>query len=159
MSTTSVHKQHLVSQVLLRRWAHEGKVLSLDLNYPTAVAKLRTPGQVGYQLDFIKNSSIRWEKRWSLVETRTPLALGAIDDGTLFEKEALVDVLKDLLAIHFARSVVVQAAWQASLASDVHRGHEMEIRACCLRRAPWTTCSTITRDSSPRAPRRPKRLR
>lgn len=125
--TDHVPKQHLVSEVLIKRWALGGEVLCIDLDYPSARPKLRAPAAVGYKLDFIKVGSGRWEERWQKAETLAPQTFDAIDDRSIFDRPQLVEVLKDLIAIHFGRSHVVDVAWQLALGSDAldHRQEEI----------------------------------
>ena len=122
-----VAKQHLVSEVVIKRWAIDGKVLSIDLDHPAARSKPRAPAAIGYKLDFIKVGSRRWEERWQKAETLAPQTFDAIDDRSIFDRPQLVAVLKDLIAIHFGRSHVVDVAWQLALGSDAldHRQEEI----------------------------------
>lgn len=125
--TEHVPQQHLVSAVLIKRWAVNGRVLSIDLDYPDARPKHRAPAAIGYKVDFIKIASKRWEERWQKAETLAPQTFDAIDDRSIFKHPNLVDVLKDLIAIHFGRSHVVDLAWQLALGSEALDRRQEEI--------------------------------
>lgn len=120
-------RQHLVSKVLINQWAEHRKVLAFDLDHPLSPAKRRTATQIGYKYDFIRAESRTWEARWSDIESHAPGALRSISDRSLFEHPALVDDLKDLFALHFARSRAVHLVWQRSLATPESRAHDQEI--------------------------------
>ncbi len=63
--------------------------------------------------NFVKLDSQRSEDHWSRFETRFPEAIRSAEDSTLYTKPDLIEVIKDLLALHFARSHEIQVANQA----------------------------------------------
>lgn len=122
-----VPQQHIVSKVLIKRWTSEGRVLAVDLDHPHAQPKLKAPAAIGYKIYFIRAASKQWEDRWRTVENLAPGVFAAVDDRSIFDQPALVDALKDLIAIHFARSHVADLAWRASLRSPAMAEREAEI--------------------------------
>lgn len=122
-----VPQQHLVSRVLIKRWSTHGSVLAVDLDHPHAQPKLKAPAAIGYKIDFIKAASKQWENRWRATENLAPDVFAAVDDRSIFDQRALIDALKDLMAIHFARSHVVDLAWQVALGSEAMGRRQKEI--------------------------------
>jgi hypothetical protein len=62
--------------------------------------------------NFVKLDSQRSEEHWGRFETRFPEAIASAENSTLFSRPDLVEVIKDLLALHFARSYEIQVAIQ-----------------------------------------------
>lgn len=112
LSTTSplVHEQHLVSKVLLRQFCmptpHGDRLLSHSLQYGQAL--LRAPRGVGKQKDFVKIDSRETERVWSLTEQELPEALAAARTRRIFKSPKCVALIKDAIALHFARSLDVR---------------------------------------------------
>jgi hypothetical protein len=101
-----VPNQHLVSKTVLRRFAlnrngHYLKEYSIA-NGPRATL---TPVRKATVVEnFVRLDSASLETTWSRVETPIPNVMNAIASGTLFSQPNLVDVVKNALALHFARS-------------------------------------------------------
>jgi uncharacterized protein DUF4238 len=115
-ASDSVHAQHVVSQVLLKRFAEPDaetgglKVYSFDLEYPnpkTSRSRLKGLSTVGQapELDFVRFASRSVEERWGSVESILPETLAAVDQGTVFDDPGHPERLRDLVALHFARSI------------------------------------------------------
>ncbi|MDA8359441.1 MAG: DUF4238 domain-containing protein [Actinomycetota bacterium] len=108
-TSPTVPEQHVVTRALLARWCHQTKdgprMGHYSLEYgprpptsPTSVAKLT---------NFVKFDSQRTESLWGLTESRLPDALAAADAGTLFTAPSHVGTIKDMIALHYARSFEV----------------------------------------------------
>ena len=112
LSTTSprVHEQHLVSKVLLRQFCmptpHGDRLLSHSLQYGHAL--LRAPRGVAKQKDFVKIDSRETERVWGLTEQALPDALAAARTRRIFKSPKYVALIKDAIALHFARSLDVR---------------------------------------------------
>ena len=69
----------------------------------------RHPGGVGYIEDYIRDEPEVAEEHWQQVENRLPAAFDALDDGTALDDPAVVETLRDCLALHWARSRTLKA--------------------------------------------------
>jgi hypothetical protein len=109
-AATVVPKQHVISQVVLKRWTEPvpGKptaghqLMRHDLARGTT--KAATSNQVGYVMDFVKVDSGTVEQVWQRVENRLPDAIAAAEDGSILHRPELQQVLREALALHFARN-------------------------------------------------------
>lgn len=125
LSSTSpvVHDQHVVSQVVLRRFcaptAHGDRLLSHSLQYGRAL--LRAPRGVGRLEDFVKIDSQETEHVWGTTEQELLAALDAARTRGIFKSQKYVAVIKDAIALHFVRSLDMLRAeeliWQHGLAA------------------------------------------
>jgi hypothetical protein len=120
-SPDHVRDQHLVSRVLLHRWATDGVVSSFNLNHPNSPPKLLTPGGIAYKQDFVRFESRSVEERWQQVENRANYMFATVDAGTLFDRPYYVEDLKDLIALHLARSYATVAMWARAVGSPLGR--------------------------------------
>ena len=100
-------RQHLVSQVVIDRFCDQGNVVRFQLD-PERIER-RTPATCMYMPDFISAAPAEAEHLWSTVEHNLPVALAAIDDGSILARPDSVAALKDCLAVHVARSKAM--AW------------------------------------------------
>jgi len=69
-----------------------------------------------YKRGFISAAPKEAEDVWNSVESRLPLALAAIDAGTLLEQPRQVTTTRDAVALHLIRSYGVE--WTAKVAAD-----------------------------------------
>ncbi|MGW6309102.1 DUF4238 domain-containing protein [Streptomyces niveus] len=110
MKAAHISKQHLVSQVLLRQFAMPGpkgscwQLLPFDVWNPERRQKLKGPRACGAAKDFVPFDSASAEDLWGSVETRVPAALAAVHAGTPFADPRHVEVLRDLVVLHYVRS-------------------------------------------------------
>lgn len=116
MSTPPVpRKQHVVSRVLLKRFASRatptGGLELLEFNVRYGTERLRPPAAVGYVMDYLTAAASQAEQYWGEVENRLPAALAVVDDETVFEHTEHVETLKDCLALHLARSRTFRAIY------------------------------------------------
>jgi|CXWL01.1.fsa_nt_gi hypothetical protein len=96
--------QHMVSRVLLRRFAgrRRSEVGVLDLRSATA-----SPGkiaEVGVLTDFVVKGADTTEEKWRKVEQALPYAFTLIEQRRILDNQKFVTVIKDCIALHFARS-------------------------------------------------------
>jgi hypothetical protein len=120
-SSPLVHEQHLVSRVLLRQFCeptpHGERLLSLSLQYGSA--RPRAPRGVGKREDFVKIDSQETEHVWGLTEGALPEALAAARTRRIFGNPKHVAVIKDAIALHFARSLDVLEVSEALQRRDL----------------------------------------
>ncbi|MFJ4674100.1 DUF4238 domain-containing protein [Kitasatospora purpeofusca] len=141
-----VVRQHVVSEVLLKRFAvphgSQGHVLHpFDLEHPERHPKrtgLRGCGRVD---DFVPFASASLEKLWHQVENRLPAAAHAAERGDVFDHDQHVLVLKDFIALHLVRSLRYRALHEQILRESIARlrlklvtDWTQELRAQMLRR-------------------------
>src|ERR1035437_5063324 len=101
-------KQHVISQVLLRRFVDPalGRVQEFDLrsgrSHPAATAG------VGYLEEFIRSAdAVAAERRWHAMEQRLPRALSSVDDRSLMSSPSDMATIRECFAIHWGRSRMV----------------------------------------------------
>ena len=99
--------QHVVSQVLLRQFTiptNDGdRLLAHSLQF--GKSKLRAPRGVGKLEHFVKIDSQETERLWGQTEQDLPAALAAAGTRRIFANPKHVAVIKDAIALHFARSL------------------------------------------------------
>ena len=120
-ASLAVHKQHLVSGVLLGQFAapigQRGapQVYSLNLEYPHAKLQgrgLETCGKAPIA-DFVKFASQSLEQVWWRVENDADATFAAVHADSALQPEHL-DRLRDLIAVHHARSIQYYAVFEDS---------------------------------------------
>ncbi|MFF9281114.1 DUF4238 domain-containing protein [Streptomyces griseosporeus] len=105
-----VVRQHLVSQVLLKRFTMPGtrgsgwQLLPFDLDHPDRNHKLKGPGGCGWIENFVNYDSSTAEAIWGRIEKRAPEAFAAVDSGTPFDNPDHAEILRDMVALHLVRS-------------------------------------------------------
>ncbi|MFF2128713.1 DUF4238 domain-containing protein [Streptomyces olivochromogenes] len=105
-----VRRQHVISQVLLSQFATPIRrtagrhVQPHDLHHPQRLPKPRTPRGVGFIEHFVPYASASLEQTWAQVEQHLPEAFAAVSAGTALDDPDMVDRLRDLIALHWARS-------------------------------------------------------
>jgi len=121
-ATLDVHTQHLVSGVLLGQFTapigQRGapQVYSLSLEHPHAKLTGRGLERCGSAPveDFVRFQSGSLEKVWARVENNADTEFSAVRDGTAVQPGHL-DWLRDLIAIHHARSIQYYSVFEDSL--------------------------------------------
>jgi len=105
---------HLVSQVVLRRFCDQtGNLTAYRVD--SGRSKRVGPAGVGYVDDLDPVNPFAFEQRWKAVEDRLPEALVAVEEGSIFDSTSLVDLLRDCLAMHWARSHNLVAMYESVL--------------------------------------------
>ncbi len=130
-ASLAVHKQHLVSGVLLGQLAAPigqrgaAQVYSLNLEYPYAKLRgrgLETCGKAPIP-DFVKFASQSLEQMWWRVENEADATLAAVRAGDALQP-AHRDRLRNLVALHHARSIQYYAVFEDSrlhASQEAHR--------------------------------------
>jgi hypothetical protein len=108
-SADPVEDQHVVSKVILRRFAGvnsegDGLLYPFRLRYPNARHRLLGPDGCGKIKNFVAYASASAERLWKETEDKLPDALAAVDDGTLLSSPEHMATVKDAIALHYARS-------------------------------------------------------
>jgi hypothetical protein len=103
-----VKEQHLVSRVLLRQFCvpnarGEAQLLAHSLQYGRA--RLTGPGGVAKRDHFVKIDSQETEHVWGQVEQDLSKTLAAIRTRRVLRDPHFVTLLKEAVALHFARSL------------------------------------------------------
>ncbi|MEU1457247.1 DUF4238 domain-containing protein [Streptomyces avermitilis] len=104
-------RQHLISQVLLKEFTMpepkggSRQLLPFDLHNPQRVHKRMPTSRCGWVENFVAVDSPSVEALWGDVERRVPAALAAVHAGTPFADPRHVAVLRDLIALHYIRSL------------------------------------------------------
>ncbi|WP_169316883.1 DUF4238 domain-containing protein [Actinacidiphila oryziradicis] len=104
-------RQHLVSQVILKAFTEPGprgsgcRLLPFDLRYPERRHKLQTTRACGWVEDFVAFDSEAAEDLWGSIERKVPAALAAVHAGVPFADPDHASVLRDLVVLHFVRSL------------------------------------------------------
>ena len=120
-ASPKVHEQHVVSRVILRRFLgptpQDDRLLAYNLQFGRA--KLRAPGAVGKLVDFVKIDSQETERLRGRTEQDLPAAIDAAQTRRVLQNPKHVAVIKDAIALHFARSLdtleSVNKSWQQTL--------------------------------------------
>ncbi|MEU6215580.1 DUF4238 domain-containing protein [Streptomyces sp. NPDC047023] len=112
-----VHRQHLVSRVLLKRFTQPGsrgagpQLYPFDLRHPHQPHKLKGPAGCGWVQDFVPFASGTLEAVWARTEQTLPRAFASLDAGKLFDEPEHHPVLRDLVALHWVRSYFYRDAF------------------------------------------------
>lgn len=122
-ASPKVPEQHVVSQVILRRFlgstSHGDRLLSYNLRYGKAT--LRATGAVGKLANFVRIDSLETERVWGRTEQDLPAAIDAARTRRVLQDPKHVAVIKDAIALHFARSLdtleSVNHGWRETLDS------------------------------------------
>jgi Protein of unknown function (DUF4238) len=114
--------QHLISKVLLKRFADQGLICPFRLEYPQARHRLVGADGCAKVDNFVAWGSASVERLWKKIEDRLPDALAAMDAGTLFGNAEHVSVIKSAIALHFARSKTSQIIHARVWAETLERG-------------------------------------
>lgn len=105
-SRPTVRRQHVISQVVLRRYT---EVLAVGkrvarVNLATRQVDLITTSAAGWVRDFVPVDSQTTEDLWQKVETRLNPAVDAALSGTALGSSNHMQTLKDAVALHFIRN-------------------------------------------------------
>jgi hypothetical protein len=109
----TVHEQHVVSQVLLRRFVRETPTATGVSTYSLQRGLLKGPRStrnIGKLTDFVRIDGDTTEELWQETESKMREALDAARTSALFKYPEHVQTLKDAVALHFARSLEVLEA-------------------------------------------------
>lgn len=108
-------RQHVVSQALLNRFASPaGLINAYDVRW--GVTKQLTSKAIGFQEDFVKHEPDATEAIWKEVEDRIAPAFAEIDRNPGHLSSPTEEAVRDLVALHFARSLATSAGHEQALA-------------------------------------------
>lgn len=99
-------EHHLVSRALLRRFCDSTNEMLIYRKQYRALQK-RGPGAVGWVTGLNVENPTAFEERWQAVENLLPEVFVAVDDRTIFQSDALTNVLRRCIALHMARSHIL----------------------------------------------------
>ncbi len=99
-------RQHLVSQVIIRRFSISGQVVRYE--FGSGRPQRRKPTTCMYSQQFISAAPRAAEKLWQTVEAKLPAALEAVEAGTIMKNPLHVSTVKECIALHLARSKAMQ---------------------------------------------------
>jgi hypothetical protein len=121
--------QHVVSKVMLRQFTIPTKdgerLLAHSLRY--GKAKLRAPKGVGKLEDFVKIDSKETEDLRGQTEQHLPAALSAPRTRRIFANPKHVAVVKDAIALHFARSLELLQAHAMLWEHGIERARQQHV--------------------------------
>lgn len=103
-------RQHVVSQVVLRRFADGENQLSVFDRLVGRVVR-KGPAGVAYVENLVAHEPESSEHLWKTVEDRVPELFRSLESGQLPIDGRVVDLGKDLIALHWARSHTLLAIW------------------------------------------------
>ena len=135
-----IKRQHVVSKVVLARFAVDGIVEVEDVRRPGRW-RPKSPSAVGYVEDYVRHDSAGAEAVWQRTETLLATVLDELDAGVVPERGSRTEqTVKDCLAIHWARSHSFKAAadkaWETvrrASAEDLARRTEVLARVYAQR--------------------------
>ncbi|MEU4836404.1 DUF4238 domain-containing protein [Streptosporangium sp. NPDC023615] len=101
--------QHVISQTLLRRFAGRqgaeyNQLCYLNIKYPKKVY-LGGSDKCGKVKNFVRCGSDSLEMVWKRVEDQLPHVFQAVDDGVAISSPECIDRIKNVIALHFTRSL------------------------------------------------------
>jgi hypothetical protein len=103
MPTPTTKEPHLVSRVVLRAWVGDnGEFVRYDLR--SGKSTLTGPDGMGFTRDLALEEAPAFEGTWSAFENAWPEARDAVEHGTALTDEAVVELLRECIAVHMART-------------------------------------------------------
>ena len=110
--------QHTVTKCLLTRFTDPSSGTLKSYYLPRGREYDNPPSRAGRAKKYIDHAPQAYEDYWNTeVENHLPAAFGAVDDETIFDHPDLVKVLKDCIALHWARSVAYKKSHEELLKS------------------------------------------
>ena len=104
--------QHVVSRVVLCRFEDPTTHLIGNHSLQYGLQPSTGPGGLGWVRDFVKIDSTATEELWGKTESKLPDAVAAADTQTLFNSTEHVATIKEVIALHYARSIDVLAQYE-----------------------------------------------
>lgn len=117
-----VGKQHLISEVLLKRFCEpdrngDPKLTSQVLAYGHPMSK--STGGVGFVKDFVRFKSGSLERLWKEIEDHLPPVFAALDAKDLAEDQT--KILRETIALHWARRLLARDMNNEAFAEAIDR--------------------------------------
>lgn len=106
----------MISQVLLRRFAHPTNGRVGVYNVSTGSTKQSSTKSIGFVPDYVSHQSWAAEQLWQRVESRLPPAFDALDTGAALVPEHL-QTIADCVALHLSRSIQSRLIHESSFAN------------------------------------------
>jgi hypothetical protein len=131
-----VSNQHTVTKRILKEYADShGKLAVFDRTAGTR--QLRSPGAGIFTTQFDLFDSRGAEERWNIFENRFPAALSRVRLRTALTDDRTVATLKDLIALHWARSTSIRVTQERIYAKVIeeHKRRLVKTRPDLLERA------------------------
>ena len=141
---------HTVTKCLLARFAdaETGKLKAYHVprGLPGRREYDNPPSRVGRVPKYMKFRPQEHEDRWNAeVENHLPVAFAAVDDGTILDRPGLVSVLKDCIALHWARSAAYKQAHEERFRTVTEQQKRLWSRTSRRLHAPSTSGTACTR--------------
>jgi len=112
----SFKNQHVVSQVLLRRFAEGAGSAEVGVFEPDNLTfRNESPDRVGTIPNLVPTNPEKFEKRWSQVERMMTHAFKLIDERKLLADAKFSKAVRDFVALHFARGYAIHLMYQQML--------------------------------------------
>ncbi|MGC1239216.1 MAG: DUF4238 domain-containing protein [Acidimicrobiales bacterium] len=102
-------RQHTVSQGILRQFTEPTTGQLESYNLIDGKAHRKYPVQVGFVWNFVEHEPTATEKRWQGTEVRLPSLYAALSDGTLLDQPDMIELAKEVIALHVVRSLTRRA--------------------------------------------------
>ena len=102
-------KQHVLSVVLLKRWARRGRLRPVHLRH--GPLHLKAPKRVAFIENLTGDTAAADELEWQRTENVMPSVFKALEDSTLLDDPEAVATMHDFLGPHFARSNTTRDGW------------------------------------------------
>lgn len=122
-----VKRQHVVSKTVLGNFVRDranGPFINM-VDLRTQVDRRISTSDAGFEKDFIRVDSFKSEQVWAETETLIPAGLRAAREETILGRPEQLQVLRQVVALHFARSFttlnVVEQTWPAKRAQILER--------------------------------------
>jgi hypothetical protein len=129
-----VKRQHVVSKTVLGNYVRDkanGPFINM-VDLRTQATRRVATTDAGFEKDFIRVDSFNSEQVWGEIETLVPAALRAAREAMVLEQPDQLQVLRQTVALHFARSFttlnVVERTWPANRVRIMRRLEERGAR-------------------------------
>lgn len=103
------NRQHTVSQVVLRQFTLRGVLTIYDSDRQIFLSK---GPRAAFHMPFDEHDPVGSEERWGEVEVRVPSLYSALQAGTPADDPEVEATVRNLLALHWARSSAMKVAHQ-----------------------------------------------
>ncbi|UKA73518.1 DUF4238 domain-containing protein [Arthrobacter sp. FW306-06-A] len=117
MVTKHIKRQHVISQVLLRRFADPGTRQVGVYSLASGSIKKSSPKSIGFVPDYVSHQPWAAEKLWQTVESRLTPAFTALDAGHAALAPEHLRAIADCVALHFSRSIQTRQIHEISFAN------------------------------------------
>ena len=101
------NRQHTVSQVVLRRFALRGVLTIYDSEQRIFIRK---GPRAAFHMPFDRHDAVGSEERWGEIEDQIPQMYSLLKAPSPEEDPRFQSVVRDVLALHWARSAAMKAA-------------------------------------------------